>query len=829
MALSHGIKIPDRDFEQRMYFSIELKDGVLPEQILARFPDWKYEHQARGLPYHHVVSVDKSKASGFGSINSDSGNLWKRSEAVEELMSLGLHLLHLLPPKTLSKRAPVVDLSNDKLALPLAEATKRLGIDDPLFSKQWHLINVNYPGNDVNVSGVWYDGITGEGVTVLIVDDGLDYESQDLQRAFSKEGSWDFNTNSNLPKPLLNDDYHGTRCASEIAAEKGNDYCGIGVAYNSKVSGIRILSGPITSEDEAASLIYNMDVNDIYSCSWGPPDDGKSMQLPDLIVKAAMVQGVLDGRQGKGALYVFASGNGGFHGDNCNFDGYTNSIYSITVGAIDHKGLHPPYSESCSAVMVTTYSSGSGEHINTGDFHDKCTDNHGGTSAAAPLAAGIYSLVLEANPDLTWRDVQYLSALSSVEINEGDGGWQESALGKRYSHKYGYGKIDAYKIVELAKRWENVNPQEWYYLPVERVEKKAKGGETVTSSVEITETDLQNGNFAQVEHITVTVNVDAQVRGDVKFTLTSPNGMVSELAPFRQLDRDRDGFRNWTFMSVAHWGETGVGKWELKITGRGENEFNVHDWQLKLFGASADASKARRFPIPGHENDAAITTKSLGVDTPLTTVTPATSAVETTTTPQTTTTTTPQTTTSSATTSAISTLTPVQNENENYENEEGVQRSSNTHYFEYFLFLLTIGFIIVVAIMKTISNKNKRRRRRDEYEFDIINLEDDTDDDTTTADEASFYDRDNRALNNPFDDDFQLSDEESHLDEPVTRSTAAPENKDDTKKEVHDQEQEVPKETQKELQTQDSQLDLKDHQEDDRLLDHSDETPGSTK
>lgn len=60
---------------------------------------------------------------------------------------------------------------------------------------------------------------------------------------------------------------------------------------------------------------------------------------------------------------MFASGNGGAVDDQCNFDGYTNSLMSITVGAIDRKGLHPFYSEACAANMVVTYSSGSGDNI----------------------------------------------------------------------------------------------------------------------------------------------------------------------------------------------------------------------------------------------------------------------------------------------------------------------------------------------------------------------------------------------------------------------------------------------------------------------------------
>jgi kexin len=87
------------------------------------------------------------------------------------------------------------------------------------------------------------------------------------------------------------------------------------------------------------------------------------MDAPGILIKRAMVNAVQNGRDGKGSIYVFASGNGAAAEDNCNFDGYTNSIYSITVGAIDRKGEHPYYSESCSANLVVTYSSGSGDAI----------------------------------------------------------------------------------------------------------------------------------------------------------------------------------------------------------------------------------------------------------------------------------------------------------------------------------------------------------------------------------------------------------------------------------------------------------------------------------
>lgn len=176
------------------------------------------------------------------------------------------------------------------------------------------------------------------------------------------EGSWDYNDNTALPEPRLFDDRHGTRCAGEIAAAK-NDVCGVGIAYKAGIAGIRILSGSISDADEAAGLNYAYQSNAIYSCSWGPPDDGESMEAPGRLIVKAMLNGVQNGRGGKGSVFVFASGNGGSYDDQCNFDGYTNSLMSITVGALDRKGLHPYYSEACSANMVVTYSSGSGDNI----------------------------------------------------------------------------------------------------------------------------------------------------------------------------------------------------------------------------------------------------------------------------------------------------------------------------------------------------------------------------------------------------------------------------------------------------------------------------------
>ena len=85
-----------------------------------------------------------------------------------------------------------------------------------------------------------------------------------------------------------------------------------------------MLSEPIKTEDEAKILSYHLNENHIFSCSWGPFDDGKKMEMPDLLNFKAMVYGILHGRFELGTIYIFAAGNGG-QKDNCNYDGYANS------------------------------------------------------------------------------------------------------------------------------------------------------------------------------------------------------------------------------------------------------------------------------------------------------------------------------------------------------------------------------------------------------------------------------------------------------------------------------------------------------------------------
>lgn len=106
-----------------------------------------------------------------------------------------------------------------------------------------------------------------------------------------------------------------------MSAQAFNEFCGVGIAYNSSIGGVRMLDGTVTDQVEARALSLNPDHVDIYSASWGPEDDGKTVDGPGRLAKRAFVDGIRKGRRGLGSIFIWASGNGGRKQDNCNCDG----------------------------------------------------------------------------------------------------------------------------------------------------------------------------------------------------------------------------------------------------------------------------------------------------------------------------------------------------------------------------------------------------------------------------------------------------------------------------------------------------------------------------
>lgn len=85
---------------------------------------------------------------------------------------------------------------------------------------------------------------------------------------------------------------HGTRCAGEIAMEANNRKCGVGVAFEASVGGIKLLDGLVNDRVEGEALGYRPELVDIYTASWGPADDGKSLEAPGRLASEALERGV---------------------------------------------------------------------------------------------------------------------------------------------------------------------------------------------------------------------------------------------------------------------------------------------------------------------------------------------------------------------------------------------------------------------------------------------------------------------------------------------------------------------------------------------------------
>ncbi|XP_077988454.1 furin-like protease kpc-1 [Glandiceps talaboti] len=497
------------------------------------------------------------------------------------------------PHHVLLQKEPSVKWTEQQVARRRVKRDVNTNFNDPKWP-MWYLKRDN--GQDMNIEEAWKKGYSGRGVVVSILDDGIERDHPDLRQNYDQAASVDKNGNDDDPTPrytLHNENRHGTRCAGVVAAVGGNRICGVGAAFNAKIGGVRMLDGGVTDAIEASSLSFNPQHIDIYSSGWGPDDDGKTVEGPARLTRQALILGVTQGRGGRGSIFVWASGNGGQQQDSCNCDGYTNSIYTLSISSTTEHGAIPWYSENCSSTLATTYSSGDWEDkgVITTDLRRGCTDSHSGTSASTSLAAGICALALEANQNLTWRDMQHIVVLTSRPKNLQASDWTENGAGYKVSHSYGFGLMDATAIVEYAETWVSVPEQN---ICEENGMSKAmvnipSNGLTLTKTT--TGCENSTNHVLYLEHVQATLTLSIQVRGNLEIYLTSPSGTRSVLLPQRRRDQDRrDGFKSWPFMTTHCWGERATGTWTLEIMNKG-GRFNtgmLKEWKLVLHGTSQD-------------------------------------------------------------------------------------------------------------------------------------------------------------------------------------------------------------------------------------------------
>jgi subtilisin family serine protease len=340
------------------------------------------------------------------------------------------------------------------------------------FPQQWHLKRSTISGVDINahanVEAAW-TVTEGSGIVIAVIDDGFDLNHEEFQSPGKIVAPHDATRHTNDPSPGKGD-MHGHSCAGVATAD--GLIGASGVAPKAKLMPIRLASA-LGSQNEGDAFAWAVDHGaDVISCSWGPVDGDwwnpsdplhkQKVPLPDS-TRLAIDYAVTHGRGGKGCVIVWAAGNGNESVDN---DGYASYANVTAIAACNDKGKRSAYSDKGKAVWCafpsddgnpsltpgiwTTDLSGKAGyndgHESKGDADGNYTNSFGGTSSAAPGAAGVAALVLSKNPKLPWQDVKGILKRCCDRID--DSGKQYDAKG--HSKKYGYGRLNARKAIDLA-------------------------------------------------------------------------------------------------------------------------------------------------------------------------------------------------------------------------------------------------------------------------------------------------------------------------------------------------------------------------------------------
>lgn len=374
----------------------------------------------------------------------------------------------------------------------LSRKQRRYLPNDPLFPKQWHLRNTGQtggiPGNGIMAEAAWNMSRGGKNTIIAVIDDGFDLQHEDLAANFLP--GHDFLDDDNDPSPGPNDG-HGTSCAG-LAAAVGNNGIGIsGVAPLCKVLPIRLVGDYETDQDDASAFVYAADHGAaIITNSWGPEDGvaGNPVQpLPDITQKgihfaATDFAGDQSHPKHKACVIFWAAGNGNESADN---DGYASNPDVISVAASTSSGQRAYYSDFGSSVDLNAPG---------GEFDITTTDNTGasgfdpsaydtqfaGTSASAPIAAGVAGLMLALDPSLTSQQVKTILQNTATKIGTG-----YNSAG--HSDYYGYGRVNAYQA--LLSLCYSVSGR------ITTSDGKGVPGVTVTSSNLTSTVTDSNGNY----------------------------------------------------------------------------------------------------------------------------------------------------------------------------------------------------------------------------------------------------------------------------------------------------------------------------------------------
>ena len=278
-----------------------------------------------------------------------------------------------------------------------------------------------------------------------------------------------------------------------------------------------------------------------------------------------------------------------------NGEGLNASRYTITVGALHQDGFASSYSNYGACLLVST----SGGDFNTvraglgtvstdllgvdgynnrgasGTASDY-TNDFGGTSSAAPILTGVISLMLSANSQLGWRDVQNILAMSADHTgsaigvvtpgSEENNTWFINAArnwnggGMHFSEDYGYGAVNVYAAVRIAEVWSQFASAQTSANEV-FISDTGIGGAINDLTTNIFTFNI--GFNALAEHIDLTLGLTHTAFSDLRIFLVSPQG--TEVQLYDGIGGATANGLVWTFGMENFRGENTAGTWTIKI------------------------------------------------------------------------------------------------------------------------------------------------------------------------------------------------------------------------------------------------------------------------
>lgn len=374
--------------------------------------------------------------------------------------------------------------------------------NDRYYSDLWYLeglaTNATRYAIDINARSAWSFN-RGQGVTIAIVDVGVNLTHPDLTNQQNAALHWNFESDTPNGNPPSDNHMHGTPVAGLAVAEGNNGIGVIGAAPEAEFASwvIYRTNGNFVDESKLAQMFsHHIDQVQVQNHSWVKA----SSRLVPLSIEEdlSIANAVFNGRDGRGVVIVRAAGNSRSAGRNVNDDGYTSDPRAITVGAIRLDGRVAAYStpgapiliaapggEGNDSLMTTDWENLKGYNIITFPSDPELNDyvfgslGFAGTSGATPLISGIVALMLSENPALTVRDVQHILAQSGYQPDIADGGVELNGAGFPVSHNTGFGTINAGTALQLASTWSNVPPSTRAFYTVADTNAIPDGGRRV--------------------------------------------------------------------------------------------------------------------------------------------------------------------------------------------------------------------------------------------------------------------------------------------------------------------------------------------------------------